>query len=194
MASVVPDYLVELMESPTPGEVMEKMAKRLDMISGRKEVAQVELTCSGEEQILVDDVRAKLGIGRNSFLSLALFGWDSIAPIQDSVMMLLCGVCLAEAELDCSQEHTNEARTLEQEPTRKRQKRTMDPIKSHRHYCPWKCGFPCDSTPVQPLWQVIAKRLVSESPPQPELELEDSFRAIQHMLSSAISDNIAGRK
>lgn len=209
MASVLPDHLVELMESPTPGAVMEKMVKRLDnMLSGsRTEMTPFEWNCSsGEEQTLVDDVLGKLGIGRNSFGSLAILGWDTMIapPLQQEesvIMVLSCEVCLAEVELD-GRSHHEEARrrqTLEDqdEPTtsQKRQKRSMDPIQSHRYYCPWRCGFPCDSkTPVPPLWQVIAKRLVSEPSPQPPELTMDSFHAIQHMLSSAISDKIAGRK
>lgn len=40
----------------------------------------------------------------------------------------------------------------------------VDPLSSHRHYCPFVCGFQFDPTQVAtPLWQVIASSLLRQS-------------------------------
>jgi hypothetical protein len=192
MASVVPDNLLQLMDSPTANTVMTKLIKALDLNSDGTDFAQFEWTYSGEERTLLAEVLQMFSVDKTSVRSLALFGWESDTPIQDAaIIKVRCSVCLVEVELDCSD---HEVRNTEHEPACKRKKRGMDPINSHRYYCPWKCGFPVDSTPVLPLWQVIAKRLVEELPEQQDLDPVNRFEAIQMMLSSAISSRIVEPK
>jgi len=188
MASVVPDYIMELMDSPTPGLVAERKMKEIEELIGANHKLEIDLSALGKRQGLVMDVLFKLGFPPKSYHSLVIFGWE---PVEVKDSKLQCGLCLAQYESDRAGDDNQST----DPPNSKRQRisNTKDLLYTHRHYCPIQCGFPTDSALAQPLWQEIANRILDELPPQ-ELDPLERFQSIQQMLSSAISDSIAERK
>ena len=52
----------------------------------------------------------------------------------------------------------------ESAPKRRRAARFANPLTAHRHYCPYVCGFPTDSsTRDAPVWQGILERVCRDS-------------------------------
>lgn len=41
--------------------------------------------------------------------------------------------------------------------------RNLNPLDAHRHYCPYKVGFPEKAADTNPMWKIILKRLCEES-------------------------------
>jgi hypothetical protein len=77
---------------------------------------------------------------------------------------LECPMCLARMELPLTRDSRTD--TSESPPPRKRSRQlALDPVQSHRHYCPYVCGFPtaatssCETTPI---WQSLAIRLLRD--------------------------------
>jgi hypothetical protein len=123
-----------------------------------------------------------LGTGDDSLVSLALLGWNPIdLPPEDSssnsphpVVSLGCSICLSLMELTLEKRDTlsqslqgrDDAQAVDDRPTKRQKKlaRFCNPYDAHRHYCPYKCGFP-KSIPERatPMWQVLLSRLLKEN-------------------------------
>jgi hypothetical protein len=85
---------------------------------------------------------------------------DVSTPIP-KCLSLECPVCLARMELPL----TRDSSSSESPPQRKRSRQlALDPVQSHRHYCPYVCGFPAAAITncVTPIWQSLAMRLLRD--------------------------------
>ncbi len=72
----------------------------------------------------------------------------------------------------------------------------MNPILSHRHYCPFVCGFPpSGSWSATPLWKKIASRILQTDATtmDPNYRVEDSAERIHTMLKAGIVSNSSKR-
>mmetsp|Transcript_3361 Transcript_3361/g.5329 ORF Transcript_3361/g.5329 Transcript_3361/m.5329 type:complete len:172 (+) Transcript_3361:1-516(+) len=100
------------------------------------------------------------------------------------VVCLGCPLCLSsmELELGCRTTATTDASSTaeageqqqhhQQEDQNRPAKRLRrlskycNPLDAHRHYCPYKCGFPNSVTDTpKPVWKVILERVCREKDP-----------------------------
>jgi hypothetical protein len=80
-------------------------------------------------------------------------------------MSLECPMCLARMELPLTRDISgSSSSTSESPPPAKRLRQLgLDPVQSHRHYCPYVCGFPVQTTGCgTPIWQSLATRLLCD--------------------------------
>jgi len=119
-----------------------------------------------------------LGCDDESILALSLLGWIPIPSValDDSapVVSLGCPCCLSIMDLPLDHRlriatdkgHNEVNDENERDPLSKRQRissRNLNPLEAHRHYCPYKVGFPEKSTDTNPVWKSILKRLSEEN-------------------------------
>jgi hypothetical protein len=84
-----------------------------------------------------------------------------VSTTISTILSLECPMCLARMELPL----TRDSSTSESPPPRKRSRQhALDPVQSHRHYCPYVCGFPVAATSSgeTPIWQSLAIRLLRD--------------------------------
>jgi hypothetical protein len=122
-----------------------------------------------------------------TLLLFAIFGWEPIITSQSSTaattastatggdgikrsMAVGCPICFktTDIELECHVVDVADDRPTKRQkqvPAAQPLQTTWNPYTGHRHYCPFKCGFPmstADST-NRPIWEVIVKRLQDET-------------------------------
>lgn len=119
-----------------------------------------------------------LGFDDISILALSLLGWNPIpntcVKVDESILTvsLGCPLCLSIINLAPEQQQQKEGKGTEKDSDAsesdrltKRQRmscRNFNPLEAHRHYCPYKVGFPKKSTDTVPLWKIILERLYKE--------------------------------
>mmetsp|Transcript_17361 Transcript_17361/g.38036 ORF Transcript_17361/g.38036 Transcript_17361/m.38036 type:complete len:430 (-) Transcript_17361:2189-3478(-) len=119
-----------------------------------------------------------LGFDDISILALSLLGWNPIpntrVKVDESMptVSLGCPLCLSIIKLDPEQHQQKEGKGTEEDGgasesdrLTKRQRmscRNFNPLEAHRHYCPYKVGFPKKCTGTVPLWKIILERLHKE--------------------------------
>ena len=88
----------------------------------------------------------------------------NVSTAAPTCLSLECPMCLARMELPLTRDSSTGP--SESPPPRKRSRQlALDPVQSHRHYCPYVCGFPtaaatsCETTPI---WQSLALRLLRD--------------------------------
>jgi hypothetical protein len=113
---------------------------------------------------------------------LTLLGWTAQpSKVADSVL-LECQLCLKpiSATISISEETRTKTASPEletdEDPPAKRQRSTSDwnPLSSHRHYCPYSCGFYQKGLPSEPIWQTLANRLLQASTEKTNCKSEDT--------------------
>ena len=127
------------------------------------------------------DLTKMLGCDDESILALSLLGWNHIPNIavHDSapVVSLGCPLCLSIMELRLEQQQQqqqleNDKDAVEDDDpsetsrSSKRQRlssRHLNPLDAHRHYCPYKVGFPNKATDKNPIWKIILERTCKEN-------------------------------
>jgi len=109
-----------------------------------------------------------------SILSLSLLGWEPIPnkseDVLDGAVCLGCPLCLSIMKLVPEQnekqkdiDNSSDASGSDRSTKRQRMScRNTDPLEAHRHYCPYKVGFPKKSTDTNPVWKIILERLCKE--------------------------------
>jgi hypothetical protein len=184
LGSVLPQTSVQLFEQESnPKLILEKQMKVL-LNCVEKEPYPLDLAGTQMTEYLhnnnetvetfVSRIGAALGCGgeqKEWAAMLALFGWEPLLEQchheSDPVVMLHCPVCLAQRGLpiQTNDEESDDSSVDEIRPAKKRKTtvkhKMMNPMTSHRHYCPIICGFPnnADSFPT-PMWQRIATNLL----------------------------------
>ena len=100
---------------------------------------------------------------------LTLFGWyPDVDKANTSMSCQLCGVALdnllppgAEKAPEASSSSSSPS-TSEPPTKRTRVASTVDLLSSHRHYCPYVCGFPRQGASCGvPLWKALADKLLA---------------------------------
>lgn len=87
----------------------------------------------------------------------------NVSTTISKCLSLECPICLARMELPLTRDSSN----YESPPPRKRSRPlALDPVQSHRHYCPYVCGFPAAAAATSscgiPIWQSLAIRLLRD--------------------------------
>eukprot|EP00536_Pseudo-nitzschia_multiseries_P012153 jgi/Psemu1/290106/fgenesh1_pg.448_\ len=109
-----------------------------------------------------------------SILALSLLGWDPIpnkrGDDSDGTVSVGCPMCLSIMKLVPEQnkeekgdDDSSDVSGSDRSTKRQRMScRNTDPLEAHRHYCPYKVGFPKKSTDTNPVWKIILERLSKE--------------------------------
>jgi hypothetical protein len=99
---------------------------------------------------------------------LTLLGWTAQSSNEADSVLLECQLCLKSISVRVSISEEDRTKTpspvleKDEEPSAKRQRPmgNWNPLSSHRHYCPYSCGFCQKGLPSVPIWQSLANRLL----------------------------------
>jgi hypothetical protein len=170
LAFVLHEETVDLVEQPTPQQLLQKRVQKLvASVAESRQIPSLDLPakemkeylCEGETpEAFITRVSAAIGTEHTWAAVLALFGWEPMESISESyeMPMMHCSTCLAQGRLPAQGVLFCFGIT----PPAKKQRtgeRLLNPILSHRHYCPFICGFPSEGSCV-PMWQTIATNLL----------------------------------
>jgi hypothetical protein len=136
-----------------------------------------------------------------SVAALVLLGWIPCQEANDSTdhihadtalnvsttipqcLFLECPMCLARMELPLTLDSST---SEESPPPRKRSRQlALDPVQSHRHYCPFVSGFPTSATTsseTTPIWQSLAIRLLRDD--------QSSTSTSTNQISTIVEDGV----
>jgi len=184
MSQVLPEDSVRLMEHPRPSSILKQDAKKLaDAIRSISTNATVAGELSSTSWILPklriptkiremnanSELTKMLGCDNESILALSLLGWSPIPNMSldtsNPIVSFGCPCCLSIMDVKLVQSTTEVDDQNETDHSNKRQRissRHLNPLEAHRHYCPYKVGFPEKAAQTNPLWNIILKRLSEE--------------------------------
>ena len=223
MFQVLPAECAELLERPPPTTILKKRVQLLSEVlqndwkypclDAAQELKDYRL--NGEDDrdglALIQGASEQLASEDVSILTLAILGW---IPIKDGtsnatldasspVASLGCPLCFSFMELTLEKKSEATAAVSTQDdaatpPTKKQRRLAMfcNPHDAHRHYCPYRCGFPKTvSDTDDAVWKTLLSRLYKEQrvseqgTPSDTANLENpdqSYDRIRKILWSAI--------
>lgn len=175
LGSVLPTESVQLFEQSNPKAMLQKQMERLLVAVGEgREPLPMHLPTKQMESFLDNGETVEsfewrlceaLGGGENDWASLlALFCWEPMVTSHqtEQAIMLQCRTCLAQRGLLLQDVQSEDSSADEMRPAKKPrmagQEQQLNPMLSHRHYCPVICGFPSEGS-TKPMWQTIATNL-----------------------------------
>ena len=207
MGQVLPEDSVRLMEHPRPSLLLKKNVKQftnaIRAFSKDAGFPILQIPSKIREMNKTLGLNKMLDCGDESIMALSLLGWKPIpnVALDDSTPILSvgCPCCLAIMDLrfglrDKTGNNENNAEICnEVQPDRfnKRQRimsRNINPLEAHRHYCPYKVGFPEKAADTNPLWKIILKRLCKEKQDSAETNKEDGTAVEEVATNSSIYD------
>lgn len=194
-ARVFPPELVRLMDHPSPSTLFREQVQSIEAICTASSCKLSDLEIANEIQTFrlhdheatnaLDVVSAGadlIGTKQKSVLLLALLGWtpmdqrvETDVESQNVTATFGCPLCFSIMEISLLQEQQLLQTTAitdaqdSRRPTKrpKRLARFCNPHDAHRHYCPFRCGFPTTMLGLgTPLWQILLKRLSVEQQKQ----------------------------
>jgi hypothetical protein len=223
LASVFPSLSVELLEHPAARILLKDRTEELEKATAAgmsypelelsREICRYQFR-GGKARDLIGSLPKLLGAGNDSTTALALFGWtpiDSKLESDPPMVSLGCPICLAwmDLALEPIERHSSDDPQVvveldggddddsveESAPKRRRATRFTNPLTAHRHYCPYVCGFPTDSsTQDAPVWQGLLERVCRDSEStlvndnHDEYEQgEETFEKLRKILHSGIA-------
>ena len=173
--------------------------KVLPLIDIPSNIREFEFNGESGDQVLAALVqKLKVEQSNSLLVLLAILGWTRIdeadIPKNGSTLSLGCPCCLAWMDLQLVDKSSQENTSTSRAEKRSRHE-TVDPLKAHRHYCPFLVGFPSTATGTgeKPGWQRILERSVpKEDETQPKTltidEDEDqTFYRLRNILRAGIS-------
>lgn len=193
-APVLPPDMIDLVENPRPQTMMRERMRRWKECFDRSSVPHLDLSFKAlqefsEEQDEPLGARIAQACGStdtndDDAAILALFGWTP-ATSDTAIVKAECTVCLTCTQVPIR----GTPNAKEGPPAKKKQKvKAMNPMLSHRHYCPMIRGFPSDHTPV-PMWKIIAKNTLSkEEPESVQREGETALEAFRRLLRTGVAN------
>ena len=166
----IPTCLENYQSNEEGSDLLTRLVKRVKSLS--------ETDSSSEEQ--PNETDEKLAMG------LVLMGWS---PCLEGALQecSICKACLREP-LPVSQGRA--------EPSTKRPRPSTGLRESHRHYCPFVCGFPWrGATRATPLYESLLLRLLQkEHEPREETTPADAYVKVRGMLQSSLSPSIQRKR
>jgi hypothetical protein len=189
MGRVLPEETMRLMEHPTPSSIIRQNAKKLSDVTTT--ITEAETTSSSPSwryprlhiPIQIQQMYSStteltkfLGCDDESILTLSLLGWQKVdVNDSDRVVTMGCPLCLSIIDLQLERqriendvcvvvadEDDNDVMTSPKKRQRTTSSRYLNPLDAHRHYCPYKVGFPKKSTDKIPVWKIILERINKE--------------------------------
>ena len=221
MSQVLPEESVRLMEHPKPSVILRKNAKKLsDVVRSISCVAnkntteapsssswsfpRLQIPSKIRQMNSSMELTKHLDCDDESILALSLLGWGPIPNIcldnAAPVVSLGCPCCFSILDLRLEHKIGDDSGTLEVDDENetdrftKRQRissRHLNPLEAHRHYCPYKVGFPEKAGHSNPLWKTILKRLGEECR-HGEIEESTSIEEISAGVDVSILDESVG--
>ena len=207
LGSVMPPEFVDLVEHSKPQALLEERIKTLIRADGEERTPLAlhlphrqmeEFLGNGETaESFVSRLSGALGCHENEQWAavLALFCWEPTNARSEQVVVMQCRTCLAQCGLrvhDVDDTETDDSTSVDGAPPAKKQRtnqQQMNPIMSHRHYCPVICGFPSDSSTV-PMWQTVATNLFRSKSNREEeattIKGEEIMMKIHRLLQSGL--------
>ena len=187
MGQVLPEETMRLMEHPTPSSIIRQHAKKLSDVTTT--ITEAETTSSSPswrypklhiptqfEQMYssTTELAKFLGCDDESILTLSLLGWQKVdVNDSDRVVTMGCPLCLSIIDLQLERQRIendvcvvvaddNDVMASPKKRQRTTSSRYLNPLDAHRHYCPYKVGFPKKSTDKNPVWKIILERINKE--------------------------------
>ena len=242
LASVLPPKTVQLLEHPFPSFLLRSSVQKLEASCPKEggpwrfpilelspelrdvRLPSLKLNLDTTADQLIRQAPQQLGMGYNSSVALALFGWIPIgtqSTANPPIVTVGCPLCLAwiDMRLELLQnqaDSTNEKETEyhrggeEEEsssrPSKRskisaRKKRFSNPWTNHRHYCPMVCGFPTDTLEHDtPAWQTILSRLYQkevakyDNPTRGQDDKEEDLDAELNRFQKILQSGISSKK
>jgi len=179
MSQVLPEDSVRLMEHPRPSTILKQSAKKISdtirsislnaTLGGQTSsfswvLPKLQIPIFIQQMNSSSELTKKLGCDNESILALSLLGWsplpnmhlDNSAPF----VSFGCPCCLSIMDVRLEQSTADET-----SPTKRQRlsSRNKNPLEAHRHYCPYKVGFPEKAAHTNPLWKTILERLCEEN-------------------------------
>lgn len=206
LGSVLPHDVLTRAEQLNPKPLLQKQVKDLlnavgegrrppDLSLPEREMERVLEDGAETTEMFVSRVSNALGFSKEDeqwASILALLCWEpaDTQHSNDPVVILQCPVCLAQRELHVLNNDNNESSddsSVDVPPPKKqRTEDSMNPIASHRHYCPVIHGFPENGSTV-PLWQTILKKLFRQSESAVEdIKGEEVMMNVHRLLKSSL--------
>lgn len=214
LGSVLPVETMQLFEQPNPRSLLQKHVKQLENTVGNEQKPlALDLSPKQMEEFLQEGESVEMFVSRvsealdcgdgNEWATvLALFCWEPLECRQatSKAVQLQCPVCLAQRGLPLQSESEqvsdeDDSSADEVRPAKKRRAvdglLRMNPITSHRHYCPVICGFAQqDSSFSSPMWETIATNLLQATETTneniEEIMPEDAMMKIHRLLRAGL--------
>jgi len=189
MGQVLPEDSIRLMEHPTPSIILRQNVKKISdavrsvsFVTNNKrnfpegsfspswKLPRFQIPSKIREMNANRELTKVLGSDDESILTLSLLGWDpipSVAIDDDSapVFSFGCPLCLSIMDCELVNDTENDNKGDETDRLNKRQRiscRNLNPLEAHRHYCPYKVGFPTKAGDINAVWKNILDRLRKE--------------------------------
>ena len=214
MSQVLAEDSVRLMEHPKPGTILRSNARKLsdkirstllalnanNILDGACTSAWTFPKLQVEPRILHMNSNKELskcvGCNDESVLALALLGWRSIPTMSSNettpILSFGCPCCLSIMDVSLELVTADDSDGDETDQSNKRQRiasRNLNPLEAHRHYCPYRVGFPDKAGESNPLWKIILYRLseeskITESANIEELSTETDMRGLDESVDN----------
>jgi hypothetical protein len=204
MVSVLPQDCVELMDHPFPRPLLRKRVELLESkcpsswVYPKLQISTDLTEYSNEENN--DPLKKACQILETTETPavLSILGWEPADVKEDETgtptVSLNCHLCFSWMELTLEKEEFSEnLHATEAQPEKRRKlvssPRYRNPLESHRHYCPYKCGFPNSLfAEKKPVWKSVLSRLKVEKTRQ-DISFDSGYTVdkIQQLLRAAIA-------
>lgn len=182
MGQALPEDTIRLMEHPRPSALLRQNARILtDKVRSNSMSGAASSPSSWSVPRLqipskIRQMNSSLGLTKfldcenETILALSLLGWNPIPnAISDHsagpIVSFGCPCCLSIMDLRLEpQSPVGNVENIEESPTKRQRisSRSLDPLEAHRHYCPYKVGFPEKAGHINPVWKIILNRLCEE--------------------------------
>lgn len=182
LGQVLPEDTIRLMEHPSPYMVLKRKIDNFNdivrsinskaagssLLSSTWRFPRLQVPSKIRQMNSSMNLTEVLGCDDESILALSLLGWTPISNecLDNSTPVLSLGCRCCFSIIDLQLENSSEDNDgTEIDRLTKRQKisyRNLNPLESHRHYCPYKVGFPEKVGDSNPVWKIILQRLCEE--------------------------------
>ena len=210
MARFFPEESIRLMEHPTPSSIIRQHAKKLSDVllsisassssSPSLRYPRLQIPSKIQQILRCQKLTKFLGYEDESILTLSLLGWQKVdVNNSDQVVTIGCPLCfsLMGLQLERQRMENNEDVIIAEDDSdmnesgrspKRRKYRDLNPLDAHRHYCPYKVGFPRIDTERNPIWKIILDRVDEES--QRWQKLHFSICTAEETSSNVVSDEV----
>jgi Rsm1-like len=190
MAAVLPGASVQILQHPTPSHLLRQRIQDMQSLLPKTnnnnkiwrfpKLQQHEIPSNLQQFLATDNAQSLLNNCHDeSILALAVLGWTAIPLKQQQqpkaveemhLVSVGCPLCLARMELLLEEQSNDDNNNNSpRRPTKRPRTTTVvpkHPVDTHRHYCPYRVGFPTKMTDTKEdaaVWQPLLHRLQQEA-------------------------------
>mmetsp|Transcript_2646 Transcript_2646/g.2905 ORF Transcript_2646/g.2905 Transcript_2646/m.2905 type:complete len:324 (-) Transcript_2646:279-1250(-) len=207
MARFLPEESIRLMEHPTPSSIIRQHAKKLSdvLLSFSVSLSSSSLSWRYPKLKIPSKFQRSQKLTKflgydESIITLSLLGWQKVnVNKSDRVVTMGCPLCfsLMGLQLDRELGGNNKNVVVAEDDSdvnesgrspKRRKYRDLNPLDAHRHYCPYKVGFPRIDTERNPIWKIILDRVDEES--QCGQKLHSGAGTVEETSSNVVADDV----